>query len=133
MWYLLADAPRALPPAFQAPKETDCDEIVRRCAAADETTAFVANCQMGRGRTTTAMVLAALVYQRLHPQLHVGSSVPPQGQGSESGDDALRRGEYAVIRSLIRVVENGKQAKETVDEARPLVLRLPPARSELLG
>ena len=72
---------------------------------------------MGRGRTTTAMVLAALVYQRLYPQLHMGSA-PLQGQVNESNDDALRRGEYAVIRSLIRVVENGKQAKETVDEVR---------------
>ena len=90
---------------------------MRRCVTADDTTAFVANCQMGRGRTTTAMVLAALVYQRLYPQLHMGSA-PLQGQVNESNDDALRRGEYAVIRSLIRVVENGKQAKETVDEVR---------------
>jgi len=102
---------------YQAPKETDCDEIVRRCTAADQSTAFVANCQMGRGRTTTAMILAALVYQRLHPQLRLTVSSPPVPDSGVDDDDALRRGEYAVIRSLVRVVENGKQAKETVDEA----------------
>lgn len=72
---------------------------------------------MGRGRTTTAMILAALVYQRLHPQLQMELRIPVQSSSAESvDDDALRRGEYAVIRSLVRVVENGKEAKETVDE-----------------
>ena len=52
----------------QAPKSRDCDMIARRCAAADEGTALVFNCQMGRGRTTTAMIIAALVRCRLHPQ-----------------------------------------------------------------
>ena len=63
------------------------------------------------------MILAALVYQRLHPQLRLAVSSPPVPDSGVDDDDALRRGEYAVIRSLVRVVENGKQAKETVDEA----------------
>jgi len=63
------------------------------------------------------MIIAALVYQRLHsrllPAVPLPSPLLPDGE-----DDALRRGEYAVIRSLVRVVEDGKAAKQTLDEAR---------------
>ena len=92
--------------------------IARRCAAADEGTALIFNCQMGRGRTTTAMIIAALVRCRLHaaPQQH---SAPSTAAASGSEDDKLMlEGDYAVVRSLVRVVEGGKEAKAAADKAR---------------
>jgi hypothetical protein len=97
--------------------------IARRCAAADEGTALVFNCQMGRGRTTTAMIIAALVRCRLHaaPQQH---SAPSAAAASGSEDDKLMlEGDYAVVRSLVRVVEGGKEAKAAADKARARVSR----------
>ena len=44
----------------QAPKDADFDRIVAQVASASRGTAFVFNCQMGRGRTTTGMIIASL-------------------------------------------------------------------------
>jgi len=46
----------------KAPKEGDFDNLVRRISQVDLETEIVFNCQMGRGRTTTGMVIATLVY-----------------------------------------------------------------------
>uniref|UniRef100_A0A5B7CA18 Paladin n=1 Tax=Davidia involucrata TaxID=16924 RepID=A0A5B7CA18_DAVIN len=80
---------------------------------------------MGRGRTTTGMVIATLVYLN-----RIGASGIPRtnsiGKVSDSGssvtdnflnsEEAIRRGEYAVIRSLIRVLEGGVEGKRQVDK-----------------
>jgi hypothetical protein len=69
---------------------------------------------MGRGRTTTGMVVATLIHLRC-----IGATGLPRsssmGQILEApkeviydmpdSEEALRRGEYTVIRSLIRVLE----------------------------
>lgn len=44
-----------------APEMKDFDEILRCLSSADASTAVVFNCQMGRGRTTTGMVLAVML------------------------------------------------------------------------
>uniref|UniRef100_A0A7I4E3I3 Paladin n=1 Tax=Physcomitrium patens TaxID=3218 RepID=A0A7I4E3I3_PHYPA len=49
----------------KAPKSSDFSALAARIAAAPRDTAFVFNCQMGRGRTTTGMVTACLVLLRL--------------------------------------------------------------------
>ncbi|KHG19274.1 Paladin [Gossypium arboreum] len=82
---------------------------------------------MGRGRTTTGMVIATLVY--LNKIGASGSGIPRTnsiGRVSESGSnvtdnlpnskEAIRRGEYTVIRSLIRVLEGGVEGKRQVDK-----------------
>jgi len=46
----------------KAPKEGDFDNLVRRISQVDMETEIVFNCQMGRGRTTTGMVISTLVY-----------------------------------------------------------------------
>jgi hypothetical protein len=106
----------------QAPKSRDCDMIARRCAAADEGTALVFNCQMGRGRTTTAMIIAALVRCRLHPQQQPRCTLTMQTSCSED-ERLMLQGDYAVVRSLVRVVEGGKEAKADADKVRCAALR----------
>ena len=102
----------------QAPKERDCDVLVASCAAAGEGTALLFNCQMGRGRTTTAMVVASLLQLRLSPP---PAPLPPAARSAAAleapaADQALLRGEYAVVRSLLRVLDAGMPAKARVDE-----------------
>lgn len=101
----------------KAPKGRDCDAIATRCAAASADTALIFNCQMGRGRTTTAMVVATLVTLRLHPGSDTAVPVAVPQLLPDAPDAALLRGDYAVIRSLLRVVENGREAKAAADAA----------------
>ncbi|KAI3732551.1 hypothetical protein L1987_63757 [Smallanthus sonchifolius] len=109
----------------KSPKEHDFDTLVDRISRADLKTEIIFNCQMGRGRTTTGMVIATLIYFN-----RIGASGIPRinsiGKvslcGSNASDnmlnteEALRRGEYTVIRSLIRVLEGGVEGKRQVDK-----------------
>ncbi|KAA3471474.1 paladin-like [Gossypium australe] len=101
------------------------DVMVNKISQADISTEVVFNCQMGRGRTTTGMVIATLAYLN-----RIGASGIPRndsiGRVSDyasnvtdnlpNSEDAIRRGEYAVIRSLIRVLEGGVEGKRQVDK-----------------
>lgn len=109
----------------KSPKELDFDILVQKISQADINTEIIFNCQMGRGRTTTGMVIATLVYLD-----RIGASGIPRsnsiGRVFDSGsvvadnlpnsEEAIRRGEYAVIRSLIRVLEGGVEGKRQVDK-----------------
>ncbi|KAG6550760.1 hypothetical protein Mapa_007664 [Marchantia paleacea] len=109
----------------KSPKERDFDLLVQRVSQAEKGTALIFNCQMGRGRTTTGMVIATLIHLR-----RMGSSGIPRTSstglvhelaeetiyGVPDTEEALRRGEYTVIRSLIRVLEGGAESKREVDK-----------------
>lgn len=109
----------------KSPKELDFDILVHRVSQADVKTQIIFNCQMGRGRTTTGMVIATLVYLN-----RIGASGIPRsnsiGRVSDcisnlndtlaNSEEAIRRGEYTVIRSLIRVLEGGVEGKRQVDK-----------------
>lgn len=109
----------------KAPKEGDFDNLVRRISQVDMETEIVFNCQMGRGRTTTGMVISTLVYLN-----RIGASGIPRTSSigkvfyagndvddySPSSEEAILRGEYAVIRSLVRVLEGGVEGKKQVDK-----------------
>ncbi|KAJ0691601.1 putative protein-tyrosine phosphatase [Helianthus annuus] len=109
----------------KSPKEQDFDTLVDRISRADLKTEIIFNCQMGRGRTTTGMVIATLIYFN-----RIGASGIPRTNsigkvsvyGSNASDnmlnteEALLRGEYTVIRSLIRVLEGGVEGKRQVDK-----------------
>ncbi|KQK14315.1 paladin [Brachypodium distachyon] len=109
----------------KAPKEGDFDNLVRRISQVDIETEIVFNCQMGRGRTTTGMVISTLVYLN-----RIGASGIPRTSSigkvfyavndvddfSPSSEEAILRGEYAVIRSLVRVLEGGVEGKRQVDK-----------------
>ncbi|KAG2693104.1 hypothetical protein I3760_08G082200 [Carya illinoinensis] len=108
----------------KSPKEADFDCLVHKISQADINTEIIFNCQMGRGRTTTGMVIATLIYFN-----RIGASGIPRtnsvGTVCDLGpnvvdhfpnsEEAIRRGEYAVIRSLIRVLEGGVEGKRQVD------------------
>ncbi|KAE9615911.1 hypothetical protein Lal_00017613 [Lupinus albus] len=109
----------------KSPKELDFDILVQKISQADVNTEIIFNCQMGRGRTTTGMVIATLVYFN-----RIGASGIPRsnsiGRISQfmtnvadrlpNSEEAIRRGEYVVIRSLIRVLEGGVEGKRQVDK-----------------
>nr|CAD1841606.1 unnamed protein product [Ananas comosus var. bracteatus] len=83
---------------------------VHRISQADIETEIVFNCQMGRGRTTTGMVIATLVYLN-----RIGAS-GIRRTNSIGKIFTICRGEYGVIRSLIRVLEGGVEGKRQVDK-----------------
>ncbi|KAL4574619.1 hypothetical protein LXL04_021454 [Taraxacum kok-saghyz] len=109
----------------KSPKEQDFDTLVDRISTADLKTEIIFNCQMGRGRTTTGMVIATLIYFN-----RIGASGIPKTTSigkisvyaSNATDnmlnteEALLRGEFTVIRSLIRVLEGGVEGKRQVDK-----------------
>ncbi|XP_010035529.2 paladin isoform X2 [Eucalyptus grandis] len=109
----------------KAPEEQDIDDLVEKISRVDVNTEIIFNCQMGCGRTTTGMVIATLIYLN-----QIGDSGIPRtdsiGRVLDSGsnvtvnlpnsEEAIRRGEYAVIRSLIRVLEGGVEGKRQVDK-----------------
>ncbi|GMF50019.1 unnamed protein product [Phytophthora fragariaefolia] len=78
----------------------------------DGATAFVFNCQMGKRRTTTAMVIGRLICQR--KTLNVNDLVPAAGEKSENQIDS---GNFAVIREVQERLKNGREAKRWVDTA----------------
>ncbi|CAN6916516.1 unnamed protein product [Brassica oleracea var. botrytis] len=105
------------------PKDTDFDALIRKISQADINTEIIFSCQMGRGNTTAGMVIATLLYFK-----RPGASDNSFGRIFTTGrnitydlpnseEDKIRRGEYAVIRSLIRVLEGGVKGKRQVDNA----------------
>ncbi|KAB2003186.1 hypothetical protein ES319_D11G113500v1 [Gossypium barbadense] len=109
----------------KSPKELDFDILVNKISQADISTEVIFNCQMGRGRTTTGMVIATLVYlNRIRASgiprtnsigrvFNSGSNITNNLPNSE---EAICRGEYTLIRSLIRVLEGGVEGKRQVDK-----------------
>lgn len=86
------------------------------------------NCQMGRGRTTTGMVITVLVYFTRHQHLIPSAAADPQqlaesmDNQSMSTDSDISRGrylagEYKIIMNLLQVLDHGKQAKRILDAA----------------
>ncbi|MCI03272.1 paladin-like, partial [Trifolium medium] len=78
----------------KAPKRSDFDTLAVNIASAPKDTAFVFNCQMGRGRTTTGTVIACLVKLRIDfgrpiKILNDDMTREESNGGSSSGDEAL--------------------------------------------
>ncbi|GJN24153.1 hypothetical protein PR202_gb11875 [Eleusine coracana subsp. coracana] len=93
----------------KAPKEGDFDNLVCRISQVDLETEIVFNCQMGRGRTTTGIPRTSSIGKVFHAGNDVDDYMP-------STEEAILRGEYAVIRSLVRVLEGGVEGKRQVDK-----------------
>ena len=63
----------------KAPKEADFALLLQRLWTAPQGAALVFNCQMGRGRTSTGMIIATLVcLKRACPSLRI----PKRAQGA---------------------------------------------------
>lgn len=74
---------------------------------------FAWNCQMGRGRTTTGMVICCLL--SLHwPNSNIQLSAPPSPRSEEDADPHLA-GNFKIIKNLIRVLPKGPRIKQETD------------------
>ncbi|GLC33893.1 hypothetical protein PLESTM_000131000, partial [Pleodorina starrii] len=129
----------------KAPKDSDFDVLISRLWPNLGSSAFIFNCQMGRGRTTTGTIIGTLLYLRKLGAFPLGaknvlrgSRGGPGGGGGGGGEelgvpawfpaamaaapsvgeqtrDKLKWGMYDVVRSLLRVLENGTEGKAVLD------------------
>ncbi|MGH0123498.1 UNVERIFIED_CONTAM: hypothetical protein FKN15_012267 [Acipenser sinensis] len=98
-----------------APREQDFDrlmEAMKATLAEDSQAAFVFNCHNGKGRTTTAMVIAALTLWHFN------------GFPEMSDDEIVSvpyakytKGEFEVVMKLVRLLPEGHRMKKEVDTA----------------
>ncbi|XP_020638778.3 paladin isoform X1 [Pogona vitticeps] len=102
-------------PDFCAPQEKDFDQLLEAMKAAlaeDSQTAFVFNCHSGRGRTTTAMVIAVLILWHFRgiPEIVEDEivSVP---------DAKYTKGEFEVVMKMVQILPEGHRMKKEVDMA----------------
>ncbi|KAK2530830.1 Pald1 [Columba guinea] len=102
-------------PDFCAPKEQDFDrllEAMKSALAEDSQAAFVFNCSSGRGRTTTAMVIAVLTLWHFNgiPEMSEEEivSVP---------DAKYTKGEFEVVMKVVQLLPDGHRMKKEVDMA----------------
>ncbi|XP_062074909.1 uncharacterized protein LOC133778914 [Humulus lupulus] len=122
----------------KSPKELDFDILVHKISQADINTNIIFNCQMGRGRTTTGMISVVeeeiskipdhsaivlpnnLFHHVCIPRSNsigrVSDVVAIASENFPNTEEALRRGEYGVIRSLVRVLKGGLEGKRQVDK-----------------
>ena len=109
----------------QAPVPQVFSQIEDRVQLAIDTRAMtVFNCQMGRGRTTSGMIIAALIvsinqygHELLANELHQRlAQDATEGDGRAlREEDLLMQGEYRCILQLVGVLSNGKLAKSLTD------------------
>ncbi|OQR87924.1 paladin-like protein [Achlya hypogyna] len=105
------------------PEQGVVEALVDMVQRADPHTAFVFNCQMGRGRTTTAMTVAYLKWSVMQPDstVLVPDGLPMTRQhrsltiDPSTIDYAL--GTFKVILALCETLDQGLQAKAWIDSA----------------
>ncbi|KAM3592463.1 uncharacterized protein V6R79_019364 [Siganus canaliculatus] len=102
-------------PDCSAPREEEFDkllEAMKSTLAEDSHSAFVFNCSNGKGRTTTAMVVAVLTLWHFNgfPEFADDEivSVP---------DAKYTKGEFEVVMQLVRLLPDGHRMKKEVDMA----------------
>lgn len=86
-----------------------------RASGGDISTAFVFNCQTGKRRTTTAMVIGKLICQQ-----HTLNLAEVMADVASTEDEHLNKveaGNFAVIREVQKRLSNGQGAKHWVDSA----------------
>uniref|UniRef100_I3KGQ4 Phosphatase domain containing paladin 1a n=1 Tax=Oreochromis niloticus TaxID=8128 RepID=I3KGQ4_ORENI len=102
-------------PDCSAPREEDFDKLLegmKSSLAEDSHSAFVFNCSNGKGRTTTAMVVAVLTLWHFNgfPEFAEDEivSVP---------DAKYTKGEFEIVMQLVRLLPDGHRMKQEVDMA----------------
>ncbi|KAF4133495.1 Inositol hexakisphosphate [Phytophthora infestans] len=97
-----------------APEQGDVEMLIKLMEDTrnDGTTAFVFNCQMGKRRTTTAMVIARLICQR--NSVDMKTLTPEEEEMAENRNGS---GNFAVIREVQTRLKYGPEAKRWVDTA----------------
>jgi len=105
----------------KAPSEEDFDTFVEIYRQQDPKTAFVFNCQMGKGRTTTGMILACLMKDivnghdggRQYQEMLVDRNEIPDPEEAE--EEAHRLGIFKVINALYDYIPEARAAKAHLD------------------
>ena len=99
-----------------SPEKQDFDALVERVKqTSSKNVKFVFNCQMGRGRTTTGMVVGCLLCTwLLWDQLFIPlKNDTPVNQFSE--ENVLLAGHYQIITELRRLLKTGQPTKQQLD------------------
>eukprot|EP00088_Acartia_fossae_P005431 TRINITY_DN12404_c0_g1_i1.p1 TRINITY_DN12404_c0_g1~~TRINITY_DN12404_c0_g1_i1.p1 ORF type:complete len:439 (-),score=124.22 TRINITY_DN12404_c0_g1_i1:160-1476(-) len=105
----------------KAPTEKDFDNLLNLIKGSGPETACVFNCQMGKGRTTTGMVVACLVKDIVHAGNHSQDYPFKQVDRNEIPDDEEaeeeehRLGNYSVFESLYKYIPEAKAGKSHLD------------------
>ncbi|XP_029383834.1 paladin isoform X1 [Echeneis naucrates] len=102
-------------PDCSAPREEDFDkllEAMKSSLAEDPRSAFVFNCSNGKGRTTTAMVVAVLTLWHFN-----GFPDFPDDEIVSVPDAKYTKGEFEVVMQLVRLLPDGHRMKREVDMA----------------
>jgi hypothetical protein len=92
----------------QAPIPLIFDAFYERYSKAEPNSDFLFNCQMGRGRTTTGMVVCCLIEVICHGARLVNRKRKEPG-------DRYSKGEYKLIGQLVQLLEYGATAKYIAD------------------
>ncbi|CAO3619250.1 unnamed protein product [Mucor fragilis] len=122
----------------QAPIPDVFDQLIHRMRDANQGVDVIFNCQMGRGRTTTGMIVASLLSMILSNDAigdmadsfmvdssSISSIIHPFSSGTDNENDdesydqreRYQNGEYRVILQLVSVLTYGKLAKRLTDQA----------------
>ena len=100
----------------KTPEAKDLQVLVDRVKGGEADTIHIFNCHAGRGRTTTAMVAAQLIQRSMNPDAaetpfhrldSVREDIKEQGR--------YERGDYRLILSLIKNLDNGVSTKAETD------------------
>lgn len=132
----------------EAPREADFDAIVshmREAHSADPSSAYVFNCALGRGRTTTGVAIACLVWRSIAANgqaakwdlsgvrlLADGDGAASTGGGSAAAAPDYAWGEYKAVHTLVRQLPQGVQRKAFVDRVIDECGHMQNLRSEIL-
>lgn len=112
----------------QAPIPNVFDQLIARVQIMNQNDDALFNCQMGRGRTTTGMVIAMMLklvesshgnHETLSELLLENSKLEELfiDEGDEPMEHGYKRGEYRIIIKLLAVLGHGKLAKGLADHA----------------
>lgn len=103
----ITDEQPPLPGAF--------DEIFSLLWQASSDYKIIFNCQMGRGRTTTGMVIASIILRCKARDFPI---LDPQASSTTFGfEESIRRGNLKIIMRLLSLLEHGRQSKLLADHA----------------
>jgi len=103
----------------KAPTEESFDAMVMEMKDLTPHTAMVFNCQMGKGRTTTGMIVATLIKDILNgPEkeyqvLSVDRNEIPDEE--EAVEEEHRLGNYEVLQEIYKYIPEAKQGKAHLD------------------
>merc|ERR1711972_1103608 len=105
----------------KAPRECDFDAMLNELRGTDENTACVFNCQMGKGRTTTGMIVATLMADIAQgknansqfPELKADKNEFPDDE--ELMEEEHRLGNYEVMEQIYKYIPEARQGKAHLD------------------